>query len=107
MQTQMPVSPWEIPPQFLRKDGSMICRLWLPDKKGYGVDVQWGPYGFQRTLVEHQDPYSGRDCRACRYIVMRANQARLTRRKMELDFMGIFRVRLTEDGTLQMTASRR
>ena len=98
----LPRSPWEVPGHMLRDDGTMICAIWLPTQKGSGVDVQWGPYGFQKTYVAHQDPYSGRDCRACRHLFKTAAQATLMRRKFELQVAGLFALRMSESGEITM-----
>ena len=102
LNTLMPYSPWDMPLDMLRDDGSMICQLWLHASPKLSVDVQWGPYGCQRTSVMHQDPYSGRDCRACRLILKQATQARLMCRRLDLDIMGLFTIRMTETGELRM-----
>lgn len=102
----IPRSPWDMASEMLREDGSMICAMRVRDQKEYGLDVQWGPYGFQRTFFPHQDPYSARDCRACRHLVKMVSQAALMRRKFKMQVMGIFAVALTETGEVRMVPVR-
>ena len=101
---EMPYSPWDMPQRMLRCDGSMTCQMWLPTTPHMTVEVQWGPYGFQHTPVSHQNPQSDRDCRACRYIIKQATQARLTHRNFKLDVMDLFTIQLTQTGELRMNS---
>ena len=84
----------------------MVCMIWVDGLKGHVTDVQWGPFGFQATPVPHHDPLSGRDCRVCRHTLKQATQAGLTGKKIDLDIMGIFTVRMTETGRIRMVANR-
>lgn len=103
---ELPRSPWDIPDHMLRDNGTMICQMWVKRRKGYGLDVQWGPYGFQKTFLPHQDPYTGKDCRACRHLVKTAAQAALMRRKFELQILGLFALKMSETGEIKMTPVR-
>ena len=102
----LPRSPWDMPPEMLRENGTMICVLWLASRRGFVTDVQWGPFGFQKTPAPHQDPFSGRDCRACRYTMKQLLAARLMGKTMDLDIMGRFTIRMTESGEVRMAIGR-
>ena len=97
----IPRSPWDMEADWLYPNGRMICQYPAGDIEGWGVDVQIGPFGFQRVKVLH-DSRLGHDCRACRYIVKQMLWAFMNERTVTLDFMGYFTIKGYPDGSSEV-----